>query len=143
MLLGALGTALIPLAPAGAPLLAAAFLIGQQLIGDSAITVYDITETSVRQSLVDDRQLGRVSATFNVGDGLAQLAAAIAAGLLAEAIGLRPVAFLGPLGGLAAALALWLSPVRALRTLPEPVSASELSPAEVVVAIGRDEPIGG
>jgi MFS family permease len=143
MLLATLGMTLVPLAPAGAPLVAAAFLIGQQLFADSAITVYDIAETTVRQTRVDGRQLGRVSATFNVGDGLAQLTAAIAAGLLAETLGLRAVAFLGPLGGLVAALALWLSPVRALRTLPESRAESELSPAEVVVARGRDEPIGG
>ena len=46
------------------PLVAVAFLLGQQLVADSAITVYDVTETSVRQSLVADRELGRVTPTF-------------------------------------------------------------------------------
>jgi MFS family permease len=142
MLLAAVGTAFIPLAPAGAPVVAALCLIVQQLVNDSAVTVYDITETSVRQAIVDNRQLGRVAATFHVGAGLAQLTAAIVAGLLAEVIGLRAVAALGPLGGLVAALALWLSPVRRLGSLPGSTGSSR-SPAEVVVAVGRDEPIGG
>ena len=45
---------------------------------------------------------------------LAQLTATLAAGLLAEAIGLRATAWLAPLGGLLGALILWASPVRTL-----------------------------
>jgi MFS family permease len=141
MVLAAAGNLLIPLAPAGAPVIAALCLIGQQLVGDSAVTVYDVTETSVRQARVDDRQLGRVASTFQVGSGLVQLLATIATGLLAELIGLRGVFFLAPIGALVGALALWRSPVRGLRDLPP--TGGGLSPAEVVVAIGRDEPIGG
>ena len=38
-----------------------AFLLVQQLVADSAMTVYDVTEVSVRQALVEDRELGRVA----------------------------------------------------------------------------------
>ena len=72
----------------------------QQLVADSAVTVYDITEVSVRQTLVRDRALGRVSSTFHVAAVLAQLVATIGAGLLAEVIGLRATSWLAPLGGL-------------------------------------------
>jgi MFS family permease len=145
MLMAALGNLLIPLAPEGAPLLAALFLCGQQLIGDSGVTLYDVTETSVRQSFVHDRALGRVAASFTVAAGLVQLVATIGAGLAAEAIGLRNAAFLAPLGALVAAGALWFSPVRHLRALPaEPVHGPPaLRAAEVVVESSRDEPIGG
>jgi hypothetical protein len=95
MLLSAVGNLLIPLAPAGAPSIAIAFLIGQQLIADSAVTAYDITEVSVRQSIVADRQLGRVDATVRVGLLLAQLVATLGAGALALVIGLRATSFLG------------------------------------------------
>ena len=54
---GRVGNLFIPLAPAGMPLMAIAFLIGQQLVGDPRVTVYDITEMSMRQSSVGDRQL--------------------------------------------------------------------------------------
>jgi MFS family permease len=115
-LLGAAaGNLLIPLAPAGLPLVAVAFLIGQQLIGDTAVTVFDVTEVSVRQARVDDRLLGRVNATVRVAMVVAQLAATLAGGLIAEAFGLRAAAFLAPLGALAGAWALLVSPVRGLR----------------------------
>ena len=139
MLLAAAGNLLIPLAPAGMPLVAVAFLLGQQLVADSAITVYDVTETSVRQSLVADRELGRVTSTFQVASAGAQLVATIGAGLLAEVIGLRLTSFLAPLGGLLAAAILFWSPVRYLRELPVMDSRR---PAEVVVDIERDQPPG-
>jgi predicted MFS family arabinose efflux permease len=139
MLLAALGNLFIPLAPAGLPLVALACLIAQQLIADSAVTVYDITEVSVRQTLVHDRELGRVTATFSVLAVAAQLVATIGAGLLAEVIGLRATSFLAPLGGLLAAAVLYWSPVRTLRDLPE---MDRRSPAEVVVEVEGDQPVG-
>ena len=57
-LIGGLGSLFIPLAPAGVPLVAAGFLIGQQLVTDPAMTVFDINDNSIRQSLVHDRALG-------------------------------------------------------------------------------------
>jgi MFS family permease len=139
MLMGALGYLFIPLAPAGLPFVAVVFLICQQLIADSAFTVYDITEVAVRQTLVRDRELGRVTATFSVIGVAAQLIAMAAAGLLAEAVGLRLTLLLAPLGALLAAAVLYWSPVRTLRDLPE---MDHRSPAEVVVDVERDQPVG-
>jgi MFS family permease len=151
MLLSAIGSAFIPLAPAGLPLLAIACLVTQQLVADSAVTVYDITETSVRQTLVGDRAMGRVSSTFHVAAMLSQLTATLAAGLLAEAIGLRATAWLAPLGALVAAAILWASPVRALILLPERPAedgasrpAAPLAEAAAAAAKAeRDQPVGG
>jgi MFS family permease len=139
MLVASVGFVLIPLALAAMPILAFGFLVGQQLIGDGAVTLYDIAETSVRQALVHDRALGRVAATVQVGSVGAQLAAALGAGLLAEVIGLRATAFLAPLGTLVAAGILVASPVRHLRDLP---ALDGRSPAEVVVDVERDQPVG-
>jgi MFS family permease len=139
MLLAALGNLLIPLAPAGLPIVAILFLLWQQLVADSAITVYDVTETSVRQSRVADRELGRVSSTFHVASAGAQLVATIGAGLLAEVIGLRLTSFLAPLGGLLAAAILYWSPVRTLLELPV---MDTRPPAKVVVDVERDQPVG-
>jgi MFS family permease len=139
MLLAALGNLFIPLAPAGLPLVAITFFVLQQLVADSAVTVYDVTETSVRQSLVADRELGRVASTFQVGSAAAQLVATIGAGLLAEAIGLRATAFLAPLGGVLAAGILFWSPVRQLRDLP---TMDPRGPAEVAFEVERDQPVG-
>lgn len=117
MLFAAVGNLLIPLAPAGLPLVAVACLLGQQLIGDTAVTVFDVTEISVRQARVGDRQLGRVNATVRVAMVLAQLAATLVGGLLAELIGLRGAAFLAPIGALLGAWAMYASPVRQLRRI--------------------------
>jgi predicted MFS family arabinose efflux permease len=131
MLLAALGNLLVPLAPAGLPIVAIAFFLWQQLVADSAITVYDVTETSVRQSLVADRELGRVASTFQVASAGAQL--------LAEVIGLRATAFLAPLGGLFAAAILFWSPVRYLREVP---TMDRRSPAEIALDVEKDQPVG-
>ncbi len=117
MLFAAVGNLLIPLAPAGLPLVAIACLLGQQLIGDTAVTVFDVTEISVRQARVADRQLGRVNATVHVAMVLAQLMATLLGGLIAELIGLRGAAFLAPIGALLGAWALYASPVRRLRRI--------------------------
>ncbi len=119
-LLAAFGNLLIPLAPASLPLVAIALLAGQQLIGDTAVTVFDVTTTSMLQARVDDRSLGRVNATVRVAGVAAQLAATLAGGLIAGAIGLRAAAFLAPLGALAATAILLASPVRSIgRADPE------------------------
>ena len=96
LLFAALGNLLIPLAPPALPLVAIACLIGQQLIGDTAVTVFDVTEVSVRQARVGDRQLGRVNATVRVAMVMAQLGGTLVGGVLAEVIGLRGAAFLAP-----------------------------------------------
>lgn len=114
-----LGSLFVPLAPAGAPLIAMAFLIGQQLVTDPAATAYDITDTSVRQSIVGERQLGRVNATVTVAVLLAQLVATLGAGFLALETGLRNTLFLQPIVGMAAVLFVFFSPVRRIRRIED------------------------
>jgi Na+/melibiose symporter-like transporter len=138
MVLAGIGNALVPLAPAGLPFVAAGFLIAQQLVGDSAITVYDITEQSVRQATVENRLLGRAASTFQVGAVAAQLAATIAAGLVAELYGLRIAAALAPIGAFVGAAVLWFSPVRSLRIR----SLEEAEPAHPI-SVPPEQPIGG
>jgi MFS family permease len=145
MLLAEVGNAFIPLAPSGLPIVAVGCLVMQQLVADSAVTVYDITEVSVRQTLVHDRALGRVSSTFHVLAVLAQLAATLAAGVLAEVIGLRATSWLAPLGGLLGAAILWFSPVRHLIALPVSVEGGDgphLDPHAIAVATEMDQPPG-
>jgi MFS family permease len=142
LVLAAIGGAFIPLAPAGAPLVAVAFLVAQQLVADSAATVYEITETSVRQSLVEDRELGRVTATFRVSAGFAQLCTTLIGGLLGAVFDLRVVLAVGPLFVLGGAIVLWRSPVRSLHEMPGGPMV-KVDPVAAVVEVGRDEPIGG
>jgi MFS family permease len=139
MLMAAAGNALVPLAPAGFPLAAAAFLVGQQIIGDGGVTAYDVTERSVTQATVDNRLLGRASSTFRVASGAAQLAGTIGAGVMAELLGLRAAAVLAPIGALVGAGILWRSPVRRLRIgALDGGSMAAYEPDTV-----GDEPVGG
>ena len=120
-----IGSSLIPLAPAGAALLGAAFLIGQQIIGDASGTVYEVVEESVTQTIVHDRVLGRVRATVTVITTITALIGTIVGGLVAEAYGLRLAFVLGIAGAVLAVLAVWLSPAAKLRRIEDapPIAA--------------------
>jgi MFS family permease len=116
------GNALIPLAPAagavvGIPL-GALFLIGQQLLGDSLATVFEVTETSLMQASVSDRVLGRVNASFTTFTTLLTLLGAIAGGIIAETWGLRAAFWVGLLGAALTLFVVWFSPVRKVREAP-------------------------
>jgi len=117
-----IGNALIPLAPAagivaGIPL-GALFLIGQQLVGDSLATVYEVTETSLVQAAVSNRVLGRVNASIGTFTTLLTLGGAILGGVIAETWGLRAAFWVGLLGAALSLLVVWFSPVRQVRSAP-------------------------
>ena len=118
-----IGNALIPLAPGHVVLLGAAFLIGQQLVGDSFATVYEIVETSLTQSSVGDRVLGRVNATITTFTTLLTLAGAVGGGVIAELFGLRTAFAVGLAGAVLALLVVWFSPVRHIREAPLSIEA--------------------
>jgi MFS family permease len=140
----AIGNAFIPIAPASLPLVALGCLLVQQLVGDGAATVFEITDTTVRQSIVPDRQLGRVASTFFFFGHGAQLAATLAAGVLAEVIGLRATLVFAPLGALIGAVVLWRSPVRTLLQLPEGGGPDpQAAASEARIEAGQAEPFGG
>ena len=110
LLVGAIVQILIPLAPA-VPWIAMTFLIGTQVVGDGALTVYLINETTLRQRLLPPETLGRAAATWQVAAGLLTPAGALAGAALAETIGVRPTLWVLAIGiGLAA---LWLIAIRA------------------------------
>jgi len=115
MILFEIGNLLIPLAPAHMPLLGGMFLVAQQLIGDSGGTVYEIVETSLVQSSVDNRVIGRVNATFFTFTTMATLAGVVLGGVVAELVGLRAAFALGLLGGVASLAVIWFSPIRRMR----------------------------
>ena len=82
------------------------------------IPTYDINQFSLRQAVTPLRLQGRVNATMRtLIRGLVPLGALLG-GLLAERIGLREVMIVSALGGPAAFLAIWFSPVRSLLVPP-------------------------
>ena len=106
--------AFIPLAPA-VPWIAMLFLVASQVVGDGAMTVYLVNETTLRQRLLPQEALGRSAATWQVASGLLTPIGALLGAVLAETIGLRPTLWVLAIGFASAFL--WL--VAARSTLPE------------------------
>ena len=106
--LGAAMQVLIPLAPP-VPWIAMSFLIATQVVGDGALTVWEINETTLRQRLLPPEALGRAAATFHVANGLLTPSGALAGAALAESIGIRPTLWLLPIGFATALLSLVLA----------------------------------
>ena len=105
----------IPLAPGDAPWVAMSFLVAQQVVGDGAMTVYLVNETTLRQRLLPQQALGRAAATWQVATGLLTPAGALLGAVLAETIGLRPTLWILALGFATAFL--WLLATR--QVLPD------------------------
>ncbi len=118
LLLATVGEAFIPLATA-ANIVGVIFLVGQQIIGDAAYTIYDINQVSLRQAIAPGQLLGRVNASVRVAEFGAVLLGTVAAGFLGETIGLRETLWLGVALSFVAAVALALSPVRSVRHIPQ------------------------
>jgi MFS family permease len=114
-----IGSALIPLAPSGAVLIGAAFLIAQQIVGDASGTVYEVVEDSLTQTIVHDRVLGRVRATVSVITTVTALAGSILGGVIGVAFGLRAAFLVGIAGAVLAVLAVWLSPASRLQRVED------------------------
>jgi predicted MFS family arabinose efflux permease len=86
-----------------------------QLLGDAFIAVHFIAQTSLRQSLIPDRLLGRATATMHVLErGVAPLGA-LAAGALATWTSTRLTIAIGVAGVTLACGWMLFSPVRGLR----------------------------
>jgi predicted MFS family arabinose efflux permease len=96
----------------------AALLIAQQISGDGMFTIFDINAVSLRQSIVQERMLGRVNAFMRMLEIAMTLTGVLVGGLVGEFIGLR-----AGMGGAAAlvigaGVLLFFSPVRRLREAP-------------------------
>jgi predicted MFS family arabinose efflux permease len=106
LLISSLVSFAIPLA-GGSPWHAAGFLIFAQLFGDGLRSVFEINQVSLRQSITPHRLLGRTSAGLSlVGEGIGPLGA-LAGGVLAQGIGIRPTLFIAA-GGMVLSV-LWLA----------------------------------
>lgn len=118
LLLTAVGQAFVPLAT-GVNLVAIGLLIGQQLATDAALTIYEISEVSLRQAITPDHLLGRVNSCARVANFGANLLGIAIASYLGETIGLRAGLWLSVALTLLAAIVLAASPVRQVRVIPE------------------------
>lgn len=124
LLLAAVGEALVPLV-SSVSLAAVALLVGQQIITDSVLTIYDITQVSLRQGITPNHLLGRVNASVRVTESGGLFLGTLLAGGLSESIGMRATLWVAVALTMLAAFALAVSPVRQIRRVPEaPVMAT-------------------
>lgn len=123
-------TFLIPLA--GGPFWLAFSILVINQAGDVGWSVFFINQTSLRQSVTAEHQLGRVNASVYFLTGVAGLLGAIAGGVLGDLIGVRATLLLAVTGYLLGVGWLIFSPVRSLDQLPE-----RPRPVEHFVEVGK------
>jgi len=111
----------IPLAQ-GTGLRAMVFLVLAQLLGDGFGVIAGVASTSVRQSVTPPESLGRVGAVFKAGPGGLAMIGALAGGLLAGQLGIRPTLLIAALGNLAALAWCLFSPLARLSALTSPAT---------------------
>jgi predicted MFS family arabinose efflux permease len=118
LLLSSLGvqTWLIPLA-GGPTEIALAMILASQALGDPFWTMHEIGAVSLRQSVTEERMLGRVNSAMHLVDAGLMPIGAITAGLLAETIGVRETLAIAAAGISTAALWIALSPIPKLRNV--------------------------
>ena len=126
MVLSVPGLLLVPLAPKD---FAVPLLVASGLIVGFAVVLYNVTAISLMQAITPDRLLGRMNASrrFLVW-GVIPLGA-LAGGVLASTIGLRPTLFVGAIGASLAVLPLLFSPVRSLTRIPDEPQSSPIASA--------------
>jgi len=98
--------------------IAAGMLALSQILVGFTTQVYMVSMITLRQAVAPQDMQGRVAATHRaVGLGLAPVGA-LAGGLLAGAVGLRPTLLIAAIGVLIPVLLLVFSPVPSLREIP-------------------------
>ena len=113
----AVAYAMIPLAHGPMALL---YLMAQQLLGDFAFSTYMINELTLRQSVAPEEMLGRVNAAMQLMTRGVFPLSALAGGILASTIGIRPTMAISVAGVLIASLWLILSPFSRRRAIVIP-----------------------
>jgi len=123
VLLVGLSDLLVPLATPS-PWVAVPLLAAAQFCFGIGLTLFNVNQASLRQAVVPDRLQGRASATLRVLASALVPLGAVLGGLLGGWIGLRETLILAAAGELLAALWLWRSPLRHLRSLPPAAAAA-------------------
>ena len=112
-----LSALLVPLAQPGA--VAPVFIAASLFARGFANLVYNVAQVSLRQAITPHRLLGRMNATMRFFVWGTMPLGALLGGALGGALDLRATLLIAALGNTLAVLPVLLSPVRALRDIPE------------------------
>ena len=130
-----IGGLALPSAPKSFPL---PLLIAGSFVIQFGGVAYNVTQVSLRQGITPERLQGRMNAAVRwIVWGTIPLGT-LAGGGLATAFGLHRALWIGAIGALFTFLFVALSPVRSIRTMPEP--EAEPTPAQAELAGGVVEP---
>ena len=117
--LGGPAMLLVPLAPHDAPV---AWLVVAVAVGGFGSVVYNINQVSYRQAISPAAIQGRMNATMRFLVWGTIPIGAILGGLVATVVGVHSAIWIGAFGSCLPFLFVLLSPVRSLRTMPEPLA---------------------
>jgi len=96
-------------------------MIGQ-FVASIGVVVYNVNQVSLRQAIVPLRLQGRMNATMRFLVWGTLPLGGLFGGILAVLVGVRPTILFTAVGGTLSFLWVLLSPVRSLKTIPEPMS---------------------
>jgi MFS family permease len=116
-ILGGVSALAIPFAPAS-PVGAMTVMVLTQVSGDALGVITIVQASSLRQIVLPNAVLGRVGAAFRVGPGAVAIVGALAGGVLAEVIGVRPAMMIAAGGIILCSLAGLFSPLPGLKEMP-------------------------
>ncbi len=134
-------TLLVALTPRSFPV---PFLVAGTMIGGCGAVVYNIQQVSLRQSITPERLQGRMNSVMRFLVWGPIPLGSLTGGAIASSFGLRTALVVGAAGGFTSTVPILLSPIRKLKTFPEPeealptVAAGEAGLAPGVAA-GIDE----
>jgi predicted MFS family arabinose efflux permease len=118
-ILGGPAFLVIPFAPHGNAALA--FLVPAFILGGLANVIYNVTQVSLRQAITPERIQGRMNSVMRfIVWGTIPLGSLLG-GVLASTIGVKETLIVGGIGCCIPFLPVLFSPVRSIRTMPEPV----------------------
>lgn len=133
LLLEAVSRLILPFAAGSEAQAAAVLALTQALVG-LTVPLWTVSSRTLQQAATPDHLLARVqSATYLVGFGVAP-PAALGAGLLGDAIGLRPTLLIAGLIAVVAVLYLFFSSVRTFHSVPDTAASlrtDEVTPRSV------------
>jgi MFS family permease len=126
MFLSAPSVLLVAMAPKSSPV---PFLIAAGLLAGFSGVVYNINQVSFRQAITPPTMQGRMNATMRFIVWGTIPIGSILGGIIATTVSLNAALWIGALGSFLAVIPLLITPVRSLRTMPEPVTDGPGEPA--------------
>jgi MFS family permease len=129
---------LFALAPVGTPQAVLVGLVALVTFFEGlAAVVYNVAQVSFRQAITPARLQGRMNATMRWIVWGTLPVGGIVGGLLGTFVGVRETILLGGIGGSLVFLPVLFSPVRGIRTMPEPVEGASAEAPDVEPEPGR------